>query len=68
MGYHLNRLDEPIFKARPKPMQTKFGIHQRLECCDVGPTQTHAGCRWTLYDFLVHVDHVFLKDIYEINL
>ena len=33
MGYRLNRLDEPVFMAGPKPMQTEFGIHQRLESC-----------------------------------
>ena len=33
MGYRLNRLDEPIFMAGPKPMQTEFGIHPRLESC-----------------------------------
>ena len=33
MGYHLNRLDEPIFMAVSKPMQTEFGIHHRLESC-----------------------------------
>ena len=33
MGYRLNRLDEPIFMAVPKPMQTEFGIHLRLESC-----------------------------------
>ena len=31
MGYRLNRLDEPIFMAVSKPMQTEFGIHHRLE-------------------------------------
>ena len=34
MGYRLNRLDEPIFMAGPKPMQTEFGIRQRLESCE----------------------------------
>ena len=29
---------------------------------NAGPAQTYAGCRWTPYDFIVHVDHVFLKD------
>ena len=29
--YHLNRLDEPIFMAVPKPMLTEFGIQYRLE-------------------------------------
>ena len=33
MGYRLNRLDEPIFMAGPKPMRTEFGIHPRLESC-----------------------------------
>ena len=31
MGYCLNRLDEPVFMAGPKPMVTEFGIHHRLE-------------------------------------
>ena len=34
MGDHLNRLDEPIFKAVPKAMLTEFGIHYRLESYD----------------------------------
>ena len=29
----MNRLDEPIFMAGPKPMRTEFDIHQRLESC-----------------------------------
>ena len=29
---------------------------------NAGPTQTHAGCRWTPYGFLDHVEYVFLKD------
>ena len=33
MGYHLNRLDEPVYMAGPKPMQTEFGINHRLESC-----------------------------------
>ena len=33
MGYRLNRLDEPVFMAVPKPMLTEFGIHYRLESC-----------------------------------
>ena len=33
MGYRLNRLDEPVFMAVSKPMQTEFGIHHRLESC-----------------------------------
>ena len=34
MGYRLNRLDEPVFMAGPKPLRTEFGIHLRLESCD----------------------------------
>ena len=34
MGYRLNRRDEPVFMAMPKPMLTEFGIHCRLESCD----------------------------------
>ena len=35
MGYRLNRLDEPVFMAVPKPMLTEFGIHYILESCDL---------------------------------
>ena len=41
MGYRLNRLDEPIFIAGPKPMRTEFGIHIRLESCAT-PSVFHA--------------------------
>ena len=34
MGYHLNRLDEPVFIEVSKPLLTEFGIHYRLESCD----------------------------------
>ena len=34
MGYHLNRLDEPVFMAVSKPLLTEVGIHHRLESCD----------------------------------
>ena len=34
MGYRLNRLDEPVFMAVPKPILTEFGIHYRLESCE----------------------------------
>ena len=37
MGYRLNRLDEPVFMAGPKPMLTEFGIHHRLESCEPDP-------------------------------
>ena len=33
MGYHLNRPDEPVVMAGPKPMRTEFGIYHRLESC-----------------------------------
>ena len=33
LGYRLNRLDELVFMAGPKPMRTEFGIHQRLKSC-----------------------------------
>ena len=33
MGYRLNRLDEPVFMAVPKPLLIEFGIHLRLESC-----------------------------------
>ena len=35
VGYRLNRLDEPVVVAVPKPMQTEFGIHYRFELCVV---------------------------------
>ena len=35
MGYHLNRLDEPVFMAVSKPLLTEFGIHKRLESCAI---------------------------------
>ena len=35
MGYRLNHLDEPVFMAVSKPMQTEFGIHNRLESCEM---------------------------------
>ena len=33
MGYHFNRLYEPVFMAGPKPMLTEFAINHRLEGC-----------------------------------
>ena len=33
---------------------------------NAGPTQTHAGCCWTPYDFLAHVDHVFFEDSFVV--
>ena len=37
MWYHLNRLDESVFMAVPKPMLTEFSIHYRLESCVSSP-------------------------------
>ena len=37
MGYHLNRLDEPVLIAVSKPLLTEFGIHHRLESCETLP-------------------------------
>ena len=33
---------------------------------NAGPTQTHAGCCWTPFDLLVHVDHVFLEGTFVV--
>ena len=60
----MNRLDEPVFMAVSKPLLTEFGIHYRLESCEVVPVslwQVHAattvvaGLRGTLVnvDFAV---------------
>ena len=38
MGYRLNRLDEPVFIAVPKPLLTDFGIPLRLESCVIDQT------------------------------
>ena len=35
MGYQLNRLDEPVLMAVSKPLPTEFGIHHRLESCEM---------------------------------
>ena len=35
MGYRLNRLDEPVLIAVSKRMLTEFGIHYRLESCEL---------------------------------
>ena len=37
MGCGLDRLDEPVLMAVPKPMQTEFEIHHKLESCDILP-------------------------------
>ena len=34
MGNRLNRPDEHIIMAGPKPMLTEFGMHHRLESCE----------------------------------
>ena len=33
MGNRLNRLDDSILMAVPKPLLTEFDIHYRLESC-----------------------------------
>ena len=35
VGNRLNRLDEPVFIAVSKPLLTEFGIHHRLESCEI---------------------------------
>ena len=42
MGYRLNRVDEPVFMADPKPLRTEFGIHLRLESCESGLVVGHS--------------------------
>ena len=51
MGYRWNRRDEPIFMAGPKPMQTEFGIHRRLESCD---TSFHLAKKLAAFDPYTH--------------
>ena len=41
MGYRLNRPDEPVFIAGPKPMQSEFGIHHEFESCDAKTDAAH---------------------------
>ena len=52
MGNRLNRLDEPVFMALPKPMQTEFGIHPGLESC-VGESVHYGVIRGTFNQNLV---------------
>ena len=35
MGYRLNCPDEPVFMAVSKHMLTEFGMHYRLESCEL---------------------------------
>ena len=50
MDNHLNRLDEPVLMAVPKPLHTEFGIHYRLESCEVH----FYGKAKTLAEFGIH--------------
>ena len=43
VGYRLNRLDEPVLMAVPKPMQTEFDIHHRLVSCGLYLAGTRTG-------------------------
>ena len=58
MAYRLNCLDEPVFMAVSKPMQTEFGIHHRLESC---------GVFWNNYSDLVNM-FIIKKSIKRSNL
>ena len=52
MGYRLNRLDEPVLMEVPKPMQTEFGIHYRLEsCAGVSPVWPFFGRKEETFGF-----------------
>ena len=43
MGYRLNRVDESVFMAGPKPMRSEFDIHQRLDSCDTVLSKVTSG-------------------------
>ena len=62
MGYHLNRLDEPVFMAVPKPLLTEFEIHYRLdfrELCSalfVGKERVSTSSCF-LQEFMIGLEH-----------
>ena len=65
MGYRLNRLDEPVFMAVPKPMLTEFGIHYELESCvthvdwalETGPFDMIRRVNWIIISYwLMHAE------------
>ena len=52
----MNRLDEPVFMAVPKPMLNEFGIHYRLESC--GKVHSPIGLKMTKKKNALLVLHV----------
>ena len=67
MGYRLNRLDEPVFMAWPKPILTEFGIHQRLESCEALSSIAKLALLngWLSTYYLISVELIPLKSIPE---
>ena len=62
MGYRLNRLDEPVFIAVPKPMLTEFGIHHRLERCSYITLQTFLAEK--IFGNLIHQEYLPLASAF----
>ena len=60
MGYRLNFLDEPVFMAVSKPMQTEFGIHHRLESCATYHFGDYTFCLKILTIFLLFKSNKFV--------
>ena len=68
MGYRLNRLDEPVFIAGPKPMLTEFGIHHRLESGELELTNGRvllfpvvSVFTLQMLSFIISIFHVFAR-------
>ena len=66
MGYRLNRPNELVFIAGPKPMQTEFGIHHRLESCVSQMGKAPIFGKWPLN--LPEVIDMFLDEIQAMDL
>ena len=67
MGYRLNRLDEPVFMAGPKPMLTEVGIHHGLESCEglyVPVIGVSVGAPVGLFPIRVFLWHVNTKPLH----
>ena len=60
MGYRLNRLDEPVLMAVPKPMQTEFGIHHRLESCEYHNFRSMSQLKCLYYTMRLNIYHTAL--------